>query len=223
MNKLLRYTDIERINEDSRLDRGVERLDEGLFDKFKNFLSKKLGGDVSKADRILSMYSQAKESNLNEIGKIRNSVIAANTKAAGDQKLASQAKELALRAEESIARIKKATEQKLESVEKQFQLLLKGKSDRLKTYIEAKKAEIDWMAAQKEVVAAKKYASEDEVERLESEAESTGKIAKNYQDKMSKGDVNDKEQDKEDIDIAKEREKLKSSREKIKTMQNEVK
>jgi hypothetical protein len=218
MRGSLRYTDIEALRESINIE--VERLDEGLFDRFRNFLSKKLGGDVSKADRILAMYSQAKESNLTEIGKIRAGVMAANDKAQKDPKAAANAKDLAARSQEAIARINKASADKLAAADKQFQMLLKGKSDRLRTYVDAKKAEIDWVSAQKELEAAKKYASPEEIERLKADAESEGKIAKNYQDKMNIDAKGGSEQDKEDFDIKSEKEKLAKRRQDAQDMAN---
>lgn len=204
--KMLRYEDVESLRECLSTD--VERLDEGLFDRFKNFLSRKLGGDIAKADRLISMYSQAKQTNLLEIGKIRAGVMAAKAKAEKDPKAAPAANEQAARAEEAIARINKAASDKLAAVEKQIQVLIKNKPERLRTYIDAKKAEVDWVSAQRELEAAKKYASDEEIEKLKDQVESEGKIAKNYQDKLALDTQDGAKQSKEDLEIKAEREKL---------------
>lgn len=205
----MRFEDLEGLLREHReIDAGAERLDEGLFDRFRNFLSRKLGGDVSKADRLLNQYAQAKQSTLLEIGKMRSTVIAARQRAEDDPKYANVAKEQAQRTEEAILRIRKAEQQKLDATEKQINLLLKGKSERLKTYIASRKAEIDWISAQNEVQAAKKYASEEEITQLEEIRDSTARIAKEYADIFQKQERNDNDTKRDDIDIEKERERL---------------
>lgn len=158
----------ERLNKKDYAD----LLNEGIFDKLKNFLEKGLPGTtIRKADKILADYKKEKLHTLEEIGTERTKIFKMKTKsdAEPDNSLVrSQYKEVYERGQKVISTIENAEKAKLTAIEQQLSILTKGaKKDRVKTYIDMQLAKLKEEVAKAEILDAKAYTSDEQMSKLQ--------------------------------------------------------
>lgn len=151
----------------------LTKLDEGMFDWLKNWITKGIPGTIlNKANKILDNYSKVKYDTLELIGGERNKMYKAKIEAdkSKDQTDISRFEEIKVRAEKAIKVIEGAEEDKTNAIKKQLELLgNKAKTERVKSFIALKLAQIQEKIAGKKLEDAKKFADEDELKKLESE------------------------------------------------------
>lgn len=158
----------ERLNEKDFDD----LLNEGIFDKLKNFLEKGLpGSTIRQADKILAGYKQTKLRTLEELGKERIKIFKLKTKADAEPDntlVQSQFEEVYRRGQKVMTTIENAEKAKLDSIEQQLTILMKGaKKDRVKSYIDMKLAKLKEEVAKAEIEDAKAYTSDEQMAKLQ--------------------------------------------------------
>lgn len=217
INKISENHTVEEIKNDSSLLEAyglteadmpeIEKVNEGLFDKFKNMLSKALpGGALNKAEKILAQYEKMKKDTLKKVGKLRLTAFQAKTKAKNDNKFQDAADEMTERTKKSIRVLEDAENKKLSAIEDQLNAFLKDKPERVKTYVTMRVAEIQEKMADLEMKDAEEYASEEELKKLENIIKKKGKIKELAAKKLEKSAKDKKADTKAEdkaIDLAK--------------------
>jgi hypothetical protein len=168
----------------------IESVNEGLFDKFKNMLSKALpGGAINKAEKILKDYENIKKDTLKKIGSLRTTAFKAKIKANAnkdDKNLADLAAEADDRMKRASRIVQNAEDKQMQAIEDRLMTFVKDKPDRVKSYVQMRVAEIQQKMAELEMKDAQNYGSEEELKKLEDIVKKRGALKQKYATKLEK-------------------------------------
>lgn len=196
INAILEYHTPEEMDKEVLEKFGLEESDlsdinsvnEGLFDKFKNMLSKAMpGGAINKAEKILGDYEKIKKDTLKKIGSLRTTAFKAKIKANAnkdDKNLSDLAGEADERMKRASRTVQNAEDKQIAAIEDRLLAFTKDKPERVKTYVQMRVAEIQQKMAELEMKDAEDYASEDELKKLEEIVKKRGALKQKYATKL---------------------------------------
>jgi len=197
---------IDTISDDVLLENGftreeLEKINEGilgdiiggLFGKIKEKVLRAIPGNLlKKIDAVLTEYKDVQLSIYDKTKRERDKIYKANL----DDKESPRNKELVNRAEKAIQAIEEASKSKKDAIYGKLQMLTKDKSDIVKNYAQMQLLQIQEDVATKKLDDAEKYASEEELDKLEKEVNDLKK--KKEQEKKAIEDAKVKEKEEED-------------------------
>jgi len=147
-----------------------QNVNEGLWNSFKNALSRFFGGAVSKIDKILKEYRENSEEYWERWADARDKIVSANTMLAGirDPLQRERYREELTRAERLMKQVESTKDDINKSLAKQGNILTNG-SDRLKDYWDLEKAKAEHDIAKEAYEKVKHITDDEDVEKLYSE------------------------------------------------------
>lgn len=144
----------------------------GWFKKMKTVLLRKIpGGILKKVDEIVKKYEAEKMALMKKGLGEKEKIFKAELSAEKDPSSAKRYEQIIDRSKQAIAAIKKASDAKIEKFNTELEQISADKSDMITDYINLKIAEVKERVAMSELKEIEKFATEEQVTKVEKEVQ----------------------------------------------------